>query len=280
MSLSLILLVLLAAVLHAAWNALVKTGGDRLIVLAIFMAIACVVCTAFLPFVEVPTSRSWVFIILSIIIHTAYYLSLAKAYDHGDLSHVYPVARGLAPVIVLMGGVWFVGEIPQQNQWLGVLVVSGGIMSLAFEKGVPWRSADNTAFHYALLTGFWIAAYTLVDGMGARAANNPMDYILWLFALEGWPIFFYTLYLRGNLVFKYFRDNTLVCLFGGISSACAYGIVIFALSLGFMAGVSALRETSVVIATLIGIFVFKEDSAIRRIVAAAVVAGGVILMNA
>ncbi len=279
MSLSLILLVLLAAILHATWNALVKTGGDRLIVLSIFMAIPGVISITLLPFVGIPTAESWIFVILSIIVHTAYYLSLVTAYNHGDLSHVYPVARGMAPVIVLLGGIWLVGEIPGRNQLLGVLIVSMGIMSLAFENGAPWRSTDNTAFYYALLTGILIAGYTLVDGLGARAADHPMDYILWLFALEGWPIFFLALYLRKGRVLKYFKENTKVCLFGGVTSAFAYSIVIYALSTGFMAGVSALRETSVVIATLIGIFLFKEKNAVRRIAAGVVVAGGVILMN-
>ncbi len=258
---------------------MVKTSGDRLISLAIFMTVPALICIALLPLIEVPASASWIYLFLSIVIHTAYYHSLINAYKYGDLSHVYPIARGIAPVLVLIGGIIFVNEIPLINQWLGVLIVSIGIMSLAFERGNPLREYDNRALWYALLTGFWIAAYTLVDGIGARLAGNPLNFILWLFVLECWPILFYAFYRRGWKVLEFFKQNTKICLFGGIASAAAYGIVIYALSLGFMAGVSALRETSVVIATLIGILLFKEDNAWRRVSAAVFVAVGVVLMN-
>ncbi len=279
MELSIILLVLFAAFLHASWNAMVKTSGDRLIVMACIMTIAGLCSAIFIPFVGIPAKESWFFILLSVVIHTAYYFSLISAYTHGDLSHVYPLARGIAPIMILIGGIIFAVEIPTLNQWLGVMIASIGIMSLAFEKGLPWRSDDKRPLFYALLTGFWIASYTLTDGLGVRASENPLAYICWLFFLECWPLMFYTLYKRKGQVLPFLKSNLGVCLGGGIASAMAYGIVIYALGLGFMAGVSALRETSVVIATLIGIFLFKEDNTVRRICAGVVVAAGVILMN-
>lgn len=280
MSLTIIGMVLLAAVMHASWNAMVRTGADRLILIAIFMVGPGIMIIPFLPLVSLPTAEAWFYVALSVTIHTLYYLSLITAYKHGDLSHVYPVARGLAPVLVLVGGFLLVNETPSFSQLIGVLVISISIMSLAFENGPPWKSSDNRGFLFALLTSFLISAYTLTDGLGARAANNPMDYILWLFALEGWPIFIFALYLRRGAVWAYFKENTTLCVAGGLFSTAAYGIVIYALSLGLMAGVSALRETSVIIATLIGIFLFKEKHAFRRIVVAIIVTLGVILIHA
>ena len=129
------------------------------------------------------------------------------------------------------------------------------------------------------MTGFSIAAYTLTDGIGVRLSGNSLAYIFWLFALEFFPLFFYTLYKRPGQVMPFLKVNWRFCLAGGVASAAAYGIVIYALGQGFMAGISALRETSVVIATLIGIFIFKEQNAVRRIIAGVVVTVGVVLMN-
>ena len=279
MSVTLILLVLLAALLHASWNAMVKTSGDRLIVMACIMTIAGLSSAIFIPFVGIPAKASWIFLFLSVVIHTAYYFSLINAYTHGDLSHVYPLARGVAPIMILIGAIIFAAEVPTLNQWLGVVIASLGIMSLAFEKGLPWRSNDKRPLFYALLTGFWIASYTLTDGLGVRVSANPLAYICWLFFLECWPLMFYTMCKRKGQILPFLKSNLGVCLGGGVASAMAYGIVIYALGLGFMAGVSALRETSVVMATLIGIFLFKEDNAFRRVCAGIVVTGGVVLMN-
>ena len=279
MSTSLIALVLLAAVLHATWNALVKTSGDKLIVLMCIMMVAGLLSALFLPFVGVPAKASWPYLLLSIAIHSAYYFSLVSAYNHGDLSHVYPLARGSAPMIVLLGGILFANEIPTTNQWLGVLIVSAGIISLAFERGFAFDHSHSQALVYALLTGFSIAAYTLTDGIGVRLSGDALAYIFWLFALEFFPLFFYTLYKRPGQVMPFLKLNWRFCLAGGVASAAAYGIVIYALGHGFMAGISALRETSVVMATFIGIFIFKEKNATRRIVAGIVVTLGVVLMN-
>ena len=279
MSLSLIALVLLAAVLHASWNALVKTSGDKLIVLMCIMMVAGLMSALFLPFVGVPDKASWPYLILSIGIHSAYYFSLVGAYNHGDLSHVYPLARGSAPLIVLLGGILFASEIPTTNQWMGVLIVSAGIISLAFERGLTLRQSNNRALVYALLTGFSIAAYTLTDGIGVRLSGDAPAYIFWLFALEFFPLYFYTIYKRPGQIVPFLKVNWRFCLAGGVASAAAYGIVIYALGQGFMAGISALRETSVVIATFIGIFIFKEKNAVRRIMAGIVVTLGVVLMN-
>jgi len=258
---------------------MVKTSGDRLIVMACIMTIAGLISAMFIPFVGIPAKESWIFLFLSVLIHTAYYFSLISAYEHGDLSHVYPLARGIAPIMILVGAMIFVAEIPTFNQTLGVFIASLGIISLAFEQGVPWKSEDKRPLFYAMLTGFWIASYTLTDGMGVRVAGNPLAYICWLFFLECWPLMFYTMVKRKGEILPFLKSNLAVCFGGGIASALAYGIVIYALGLGFMAGVSALRETSVVMATLFGIFLFKEDNARRRIAAGCIVAAGVVLMN-
>lgn len=279
MSINLVALVLLAAVLHATWNALVKTSGDRLIVIMCIMMVAGLLTLPFLPFVGLPAQASWPWLALSIVIHTVYYYSLVTAYGHGDLSHVYPLARGSAPLLVLTGGILFANEYPTTNQWLGVMIVSTGIISLAFERGWSYHRINKHAFVYALMTGFSIAAYTLTDGIGVRLSGNPLAYIFWLFALEFFPLYIYTLYRRPGQIMPFIKTNWRLCLAGGVASAAAYGIVIYALGQGFMAGVSALRETSVVIATLIGIFIFREDNAGRRIMAAVVVTMGVVVMN-
>lgn len=274
----LILLVLVAALMHAIWNTLVKSGDDQLSVLAAVNFVCSVAGLVVIFWVGYPNPESWVYIVLSTLIHTGYYFFLLKAYEHGDLSLVYPLARGTAPLLVLIGGMLFANETLPSMGMLGVSLASIGIISLAFERGWPWQS-DGKPVLFALGTSIFIAAYTITDGIGVRVSGHPFAYIAWLFFIDGLPISFYAIYKRRGTTTIFLRLQWKRCLLGGAAAMFAYGLVIYAMSLGAMALVAALRETSVIMATLIGSLVLGEALGRKRIIAAILVVVGVSIMN-
>ena len=213
----------------------------------------------------------------SAVFHTGYYFYLLKAYEHGELVQVYPLARGTAPLLITAGGYLFAGESLGYLALCGILLASVGIISLSLE-GRGRRGASNQAVMAALITSCWIAAYSVTDGLGGRSAGNILSYICWLAFIDGWPILLYTLYRRGVAMPCYFIQHWRYCACGGMFSITAYGLVIFAMSLGAMGMVSALRETSVIMAALIGVWFLKEKISPIRISSVILVTVGVLLM--
>lgn len=273
-----IAMVLGAAVLHASWNAIVKSGNDRLLVLTGVNLVGAAVGVLLIGWVGAPASASWPFLALSVLLHSGYYLFLIRAYQHGDLSQIYPLARGAAPLLVAMGAALAAGERLPPQGIAGMLIACAGITSLAFEKGPPWRR-NRQAVLYALGTSAWIAGYTIADGLGVRASSNPLGYIAWLFFLEGIPLTLFALHRRRGAVATFVRQRWQFCLAGGLASVLAYGLVIYAMNSAVMAAVSALRETSVIMAAAIGAIFLGERFGWPRIAAVILVAAGVVLME-
>ena len=271
-------LVLLAAVLHACWNACVKIGGDRLVTLAIVNGVGALIGLAALPVVGIPAPESWPYLFASVVIHTAYYFFLIQQYRVGDLSHVYPLARGLSPLLIAVSAAVFAGELLPPLAWAGVIIASLGIISLAFENGPPWRN-DPWPVLFASGTALTIASYSVVDGLGVRLAGGAFSYIAWLFFLDGIPIAAFAYMARRKQVRAVLKAEAGKGLVGGALQVAAYGTVIWAMSITAMAAVSTLRETSVIFAAIIGTLVLGEKFGPRRIAAAASVACGVIVLN-
>ncbi|MEM7223564.1 MAG: EamA family transporter [Pseudomonadota bacterium] len=275
-----IALVLLAALCHASWNALVKSGADRLVMMNYTIGFSGVISFFIAPFVPLPAAAAWPFLIGSTLIHLTYYASLIYAYKHGDLSQVYPIARGSAPVIVAAGAWLAASEALSPAELLGVLIVSGGIVSLAWRGRRQARpDGEVKAVGFALLTACAIGGYSLVDGMGVRRAGNAASYIVWLFIFEIVPLFAFTWYRRRGRLVAAFAPHLKIGLIGGVIAGTAYAIAIWAMSQGPMAHVVALRETSVIMAAIIGALVLKEPFGPRRIAAAAVVTLGALLLQ-
>lgn len=277
MELKIILLVLAAAFLHASWNALVKTSSDRLLVISSVAFAQSTAGALALSFFPAPNPASWPAIGFSTLFHYLYYLSLNQAYRFGDLSQVYPIARGLAPVLVALGGMVFGGELLTFQSLLGVLVTSLGIASLALFQSHAVKENPQGLF-WALGTGAIIAGYTVADGVGVRASGSPFGYIAWLFFLE-FPIVIFALYRRRGRLVTSWAANWKHSLGTGLSSLFAYAFVIYAVMYAPMAAVSAVRETSVIMAALIGTLILGERPWQQRVLAAAVVAGGVALIT-
>lgn len=170
MSLEITMIVLLAAIFNASWNAIVKVSGDRIAVMAVITLLGSLVSALALPFVALPDPASWPLLGLAILFHTAYHFCLPMAYHYGDFGQVYPIARGSAPLLVTLGAAAFAGEMLGFLPLLGVLFLGVGVMSLSFDTSTG-ITRNPRAILLALGTGAFIASYTLVGGLGARQAS-------------------------------------------------------------------------------------------------------------
>ena len=217
-------------------------------------------------------------LLASVIIHTAYYVTLSRAYQTGDLSQVYPLFRGLAPVLVLVGALLLAGERLTTGAVIGIGLVSAGLISITFSGGALGR-ISSPALGWGLATSVMIAAYTVADGMGVRVAGNPFSYILWLFVFEPIPVGLWLLYRDRQGWAQYIRAKPGKITLGATAAATAYALVIYAMSVAPMALVSSLRETSVIFAALIGTLLFREPFGRQRILAAGLVCVGVVLIK-
>lgn len=275
-------LVLLAALLHATWNALVKTGGDRFAVMTLTMVSASLFGLCFLPFLPLPATESWPFLIASVVLHQLYFGTLVLAYGHGDLSQVYPIARGTAPLLVALAAWLVADETMAPLQMTGLVIVCAGLISLAWRRGqgVDRRvGSERKAVSLALLTSLWIGLYSICDGLGVRRAGHDLSYIAWLFALCGLPILAVACWRRWGRLGDLVRAHGKLGLGAGLVTALAYGLVIWAFGQAPMAPVVTLRETSVLFAVAIGALALKEPFGGRRIAAAAVIVLGAGLLH-
>ncbi len=273
-----ILLVLTAAVLHAVWNAVVKVDGDRLMTMAVVIGTTGLLAPLLLLLGPNPAPESWPYIAASAILNNFYFLFLIEAYRVGDLSHAYPLARGSAPLMVAVGAAVFGGESLGAGELAGIALISGAIVSLVFIAG-DGRQAGWRLIVYPLLTGLMIATYTVVDGIGVRLSGSPSGFIGWLFILSPLPIVLIAVARRRSGAIEFLRSRWRPSVLAGCLNLGSYGLAIWALSLGAMANVSALRETSVIIAALIGTFVLGESFGRKRIFSAIVVVIGVVIIN-
>jgi drug/metabolite transporter (DMT)-like permease len=271
-------LVLLAALLHASWNAMAKSGGEPQFSIASYRLVSALCCLPLLFLLPLPLAASWPMLAASAVIHTAYYLTLSRAYHSGDLSQVYPLFRGLAPVLVFAGAAVLAGEYLGTGAMLGIGLVSAGLISITFAGGALGK-IPAPALAWGLATSVLIAAYTVADGMGVRVAGNAFAYIAWLFVLEPVPICGWLLLRRRQGWFVYMRAKPGKILAGAAAAAAAYGMVIYAMGFAPMAMVSSLRETSVIFAALIGTLLFREPFGRQRVIAAVLVCCGVALIK-
>jgi len=274
-SIGITLTVLLAALLHASWNAMLRAGTDRLWSMTIMCIAVAAACALAAPFLPVPARASWAYAVASAVLHIGYNLFLVRTYRSGDLGQTYPIARGTSPLLVSLGAALFAGELPDGISMAGVLLVSGGIVSLAFQG----RRFGFDSLPYALGTGCFIGAYSVTDGIGARLSGAPVSYTVWMCLM--WGVLMPPVYvaLRDARSLIRGQRETALAATGGLVSLAAYGIVIVAMSFGPMGSVSALRETSVVFAALIGRVFLHERLTAGRIAACCVVAIGALCIG-
>jgi drug/metabolite transporter (DMT)-like permease len=273
------LAVLLAAFCHASWNAIIRMRGDKLISMTLLVTAAGVLALPMLPFIPLLPGPAWKFLIASAVIHTGYNTFLALSYGHGELTKVYPLVRGSAPLLTLVVSLAALGETIGALTIAGIIVLALGIMSLALDRGWRVLVASPRGILYAAATSLCITAYTLSDGLGARAAGNPHHYVIWLFALDMLPLLAGVIALRGRAFLAAAAENWQAGLAGGFLSLVAYWIVIWAFTVAPIAIVAALRETSILFAVLIGMAMLGERLTPIRAAAIVLVLFGLVLMR-
>ena len=270
-----ILLILFAALLHASWNALLRGGTDKLWSMTIMCVAVAIVSTVAAFFMPAPAQESWSYAGLSALLHVGYNLFLVRTYRSGDLGQTYPISRGSSPVLITLCASIFAGEVVQTGTMIGIALVSAGIISLAF-KG---RKLHVANLPYALGTGCFIAAYSVTDGIGGRLSGAPMAYTAWMCALWGVLMPITYVCLRDIRSLLSVRPGLVTSLGGGVVSLLAYGMVIYAMTLAPMGAVSALRETSVLFAALLGYLFLGESLTARKILSCVVIAAGTIIIG-
>jgi drug/metabolite transporter (DMT)-like permease len=264
MPLEVFAMVLVAALVHATWNALMKADGDRLALLQAMATTQLVLSLALLPFVPVPAVESWPCLAANPLLTTAYTLLLERAYRSGDLSLVYPLARGIAPLAVATISLLLLGEHLSQVSQAAVLLIGLGITSLALTRGAAGLR-DWRPILLALTTGAFIASYTAVDGVGARLAGSAGGYMVWITLLSSPLIVVCTHLLRRSRRTPTGRTSYWNGIAAAILSYGASWVVIWAFTVAPIALVSALRETGIVFAVVIGVVFLNERLSLARL---------------
>lgn len=270
-------LVLSAAFMHATWNALVKAASDRASVLAGVSLTNVIAGAVLVVMAPLPAMASWPSLVISTVVHYAYYLLLFHSYRLGDLSQVYPISRGIAPALVALSAFVLIGESLSPAGWTGVAAVSAGIGLLALQKGAA--NAPRGSVALAVTLGVCIATYSTADGIGVRLSDTPLGYMGWLFLLEA-PVPLAVAWNRRRNGGRVGRRTLMLGLLAGVFAVAAYGVVLYVKSFSPLGAVSAVRESSVIIAALMGVVLFGERPWKGRLMAAAIVAGGVMALAA
>lgn len=275
MAIGVFLSVLAAAFLHAAWNALIKLGASKLGGMVILSAVSVPIGLLVVASRPLPAPETWGWLALSVAVHLAYKSFLALAYDHGDLSRVYPIARGAAPLIVLVAGALLLPDALNTWQVLGILVMGAGLLAMA--RGVFRNGESRRLLPYALGAACATAGYTLADGMGARVMGDAAAYVAWLFILDGLLFTSGVLALRGRAVMPREPLGWALGVLAGLGSYGAYAIAVWAMTAAPIALVAALRETSILFAVLMGWLFFGEPLRREKFIAATLILAGVAL---
>lgn len=270
--------VLLAALLHASWNALVKNTSDK------FLSMSAVVL-GHLPFaclavvvVPLPAAASWPYILAGAALHMGYQLFLLLSYRAGDLSHVYPIARGVAPLLVAGISVMFLGVELLPFEIIAISAIGIGIMSLVLVRGSEGIRNPHAAI-MALITGCFIAAYSLIDGHGARLAGTALGYFGWLAIVNAAVFASFAAFRQPAFFNRLVRKGSKTAILGGGASFIAYSLVVWAFTQAPIALVTALRETSIIFALLIGVFLLRERLSLAKVVSTTLTMLGVILLR-
>lgn len=271
--------VLVAAALHASWNALLKLRVEPRVAGTLLGIASGIVVLPFCAVLPVPLPAAWPFIAASAVIHLVYFQALGIAYETGDLGQVYPLARGSAPLLTAAGALLFVGEAIGIVGWIGIIALAMGVVALSIKGGRDATRIEVRAVGFALLTAATIGAYTVVDGLGVRRSGHVGSYVAWSFLMSALLLLAYGSYRWRRGLLTAFRGSAQMLLLGSVMSIGAYGIALWAMTKAPIAIVGALRESSVLFAALIGVLWLGEPSLRLRVIAGAMVLAGMVLLR-
>ena len=278
--------VLFGALLHAGWNTLVKSSGDKELDIALVHFLGGLASLPLLALVGLPPREAWPFLAGSLVVHVAYYVTLNGAYQHGDLGTTYPIMRGSAPMLVALGSFAVLGESLSAATWIGVAAITTGVLMVGLSRPAE-ALHHHRALAFALANACVIAAYTFIDGSGVRttvaAGSAAASYAVLLFVLDALPYPALVWWRRSaeqhQAMAAYAKKRWPLAMLGGLASLGSYWIALWAMTRAPVATVSALRETSVLFATALSVLVLKERFGLQRAIGAAVIVGGVVALR-
>jgi drug/metabolite transporter (DMT)-like permease len=271
--------VLVAAACHASWNALIKFKLDPFATMAIIAVASGVIALPLVSLTGVPPPAAWPWVFASVVLHIGYYIGLSEAYRTGDMSQVYPVARGSAPLMTALVATTVIGEKLSIIGWIGILALVGGVFLLSARGGRDLAKIDRRAVGFAFFTAVTICGYSLTDGVGARISGNPHAYTTLLFLCDGVCMLVFALLRRGQSILTDTRSYWKLGLLGGALSMFSYWIAIWAMTKAPIAIVAALRETSVLFGAAIAVVLLKEHLRTPRIIAALMIVAGLVMIR-
>jgi len=280
-----VLAVLFGALLHAAWNALIKSGRDKALDTALVHSLGIFIAVPLVMVTGLPPVAAWPYMATSLLIHVGYYIALAGAYKHGDLSLTYPVMRGCAPLLVAMGSLSVIGEVISTIAWAGIALLCMGVVTLGLSPSALHGKDEGRrgkALGFALANAAIIALYTVVDGIGVRISGHALAYVATLFLFDGIPFLLLVLWRRRGqrrAALAYMAGRWKPALVGSAASLCSYGIALWAMTRAPIAIVAALRETSVLFAALIGALFLREAFGWQRAAGTLVIVAGVMMLR-
>ncbi len=273
MSLSIFCLVLFAALMHAGWNAIIKGAADKLMTTVLVSGFAALIAAIALPFLPAPAAASWPFLVVSPLLQALYFALVARCYHVSDMSQAYPLMRGAAPLLVAVAGVLWMGEHLRLIAWAGIGAVCLGVLAMALGSGRLHHVA------LPLSNAAVIAGYTLLDAAGARRAGSALSYTLWLFLLTALPLLAWALLSQRARFIAQLQQNATRGLAGGIGTLLSYSLALWAMTQAPVALVAALRESAILFGLAISALVLKEQPPRRRLVAAGIIALGVVALR-
>lgn len=280
---SVVLAVLFGALLHASWNALIKSSSDKSLDTALIHALGAVLALPLLAYAGWPDAAAWPFIAATTVIHLAYYATLAAAYRHGDLGLTYPIMRGSAPLLVALLSPIVMGESLSLTAWMGILLVCACVLLLGLSATSVNRTERHKALGFALLNALIIAVYTMVDGIGVRVSGSALSYVAVLFLFDAFPYMALVMWRKTpqqrQSAWMYMRARWPIALLGTLASVSSYGIALWAMTHAPVAVVAALRETSVLFAVVLGCVFLREPMGWRKAMGAMGIVGGVWLLR-
>jgi drug/metabolite transporter (DMT)-like permease len=275
LTLTILLAVLGAAFLHALWNALIKLGTSKIGGMMILSVAEVPIGLAVVATRPMPEAKVFLWVLAAGCTHFCYKFFLTYAYDRGDLSRVYPIARGAAPMIVALVGAVFLADRISGWEYAGIITLGGGIALMA--RGVFSDGESRRLLPFALGSAAATATYTMIDGLGARVAGDAIGYVGWVFVADGVLFSLGMLALRGRGVLPAHPKAWVMGTAASVASYGAYAISVWAMTVAPIAVVAALRETSILFAVLIGWLAFGEKMNLNKALAAGMIVAGVII---
>ena len=273
-----ILLVIFAAFLHAFWNFILKGSSDKSLTMTSVVLGHLPMSFFCLSFFGFPTYESFHLIISSAVLHFFYQIFLLNAYKHGEFSEVYPIARGLAPLIITIFTSIFLFEKITIFELIGIFCISLSVIS--YGTRISLKSRTNfRGFRFAVITGFFIALYSIIDGYGARISQNPFGFYSTMTILNAIIYLIYTFFFQKSILTKLLANSKKHFWVGGSASFIAYAIVVCACVYLPIAIVSSLRETSIIFALGLSTFFLKEKINLFKILIFVTIITGIVLLR-